>query len=469
MTEADGGPGARPAGDAAPVAGIAIERDGDNGSAPDTMVDPTAAPAAAVPLVPPEILAGSLADYLRAQWLRIRAGESGALPVVVALIVIAIVFQSISPHHVFLSAINIVNLFIQSSVFMVLAMAEVFVLLLGEIDLSVGYGGAIGGVIAVQLVQPVTTNWPWVPAVLVALLACALIGAVQGTLITRLRLPSFIVTLAGFLILNGVMLIILGFGPFSGYPSLLGQSPNLHAIYYFVNGHVSPLVGWIVMIAVVGVMSANMLLRESRRRKHGLVAPPLTLTLIKIGFIGLVGVVVVLVCNRNRAAFGTLEGVPWAIFIVLGVMAIATFLLQRTRFGRYVYAIGGNPEAARRAGIDVAGVRTVCFMLCSVIAGIAGLLNASYLGGVSNNVNGGQLVLYAVAAAVIGGTSLFGGRGKASHGVLGGLVIGGIYNGMYLLGLAVQWEFIVTGLVLIAAVTIDSLTRRGSATGAARR
>jgi D-xylose transport system permease protein len=161
--------------------------------------------------------------------------------------------------------------------------------------------------------------------------------------------------------------------------------------------------------------------------------------------------------------------VPYAIFIVLGVLGIWTFLLQRTRYGRYLYAIGGNPEAARRAGIRVNRVRTLAFVLCSMTAGVAGLLYASYLGGVSNNVNGGQLVLYAVAAAVIGGTSLFGGRGKMIHGVLGGLVIGGIYNGMYLLGLAVQWEFIVTGLVLIGAVTIDSLSRRSTSSGSVGR
>jgi D-xylose transport system permease protein len=423
----------------------------------------------AAPVVPAEVVAQTLGDYLRAQVLRVRSGESGMLPVVLGLIVITVVFQIISPNHVFLTAGNIVNLFQQSAVFMVLAMAEIFVLLLGEIDLSIGYGGAVCGVIAVQLVEPVTTNWPWIPAVIVALLAGAVIGGLQGTLITRLRLPSFIVTLAGLLILNGLMLIILAFGPFSGYPSLLGRSPNLHALYDFMWGHVTPLVGWIVMAAVVGVLSITFFMRDTRRRRSGLVAPPLSLTVIKIVLMWAVGVAVVIVCNLNRAAVGTLEGVPYAIFIVLGVLAIWTILLQRTRYGRYVYAIGGNPEAARRAGINVARVRTIAFMLCSMTAGVAGLLNAAYLGGVSNNVNGGQLVLYAVAAAVIGGTSLFGGRGKMSHGVLGGLVIGGIYNGMYLLSLAVQWEFIVTGFVLIAAVTIDSLSRRGSTSGGVGR
>jgi len=435
----------------------------------DHGVDLTAADVGTAPLVPPEIVAQSMREYLRAQVLRIRGGESGMLPVILAMVAIVIVFQAISPHHVFLSAGNIVNLFLQSAYFMVFAMAETFVLLLGEIDLSIGYVGPVGAVIAVQLVQPSTSNWPWWAAIIVALLACAVIGFLQGSLVTRLRLPSFIVTLAGLLIFNGVLLIVLAIGPFSGYPSLSGSQPNLRALYNLMWGHITPVEGWIVMAVIVAGMSLNLFLRDSRRRRSGLVAPPVGLTVIKIAFLAAVGVAVVAVCNRNRAAIGTLEGVPWAIFIVLGVLGAWTFLLQRTRYGRYIYAIGGNPEAARRAGVNVTMIRTWAFVLCAVTAGIAGLLYASYLGGMSNNVNGGQLVLYAVAAAVIGGTSLFGGRGKAAHGVLGGLVIGGIYNGMYLLGLAVQWEFIVTGGVLLGAVTIDAVSRRGSTAGGGAR
>jgi D-xylose transport system permease protein len=431
----------------------------------EPLVDLTAAPGGDALLVPPEIIAQSLREYVHAQVLRIRGGDAGVLPVVLGLVVIVIVFQAISPHHVFLTAGNIVNLFLQSTVFMVLAMAEIFVLLLGDIDLSIGYVGPLGGAIAVQLVQPSTTNWPWWAAIIVALLVCALIGAVQGTLITRLRIPSFIVTLAGLLIFNGVLLIVLALGPFSGYPSLSGRQFNLRAIYDLMWGHISPTAGWIAMALIVSLLSLNLYLRDARRRRSGLVAPPVSLTFIKIGFMAAIGIAVVAVCNLNRATIGTVEGVPWAIVIVLGVFGAWSLLLQRTRYGRYIYTIGGSAEAARRAGINVNNIRTWAFVLCSFTAGIAGLLYASYLGGMSNNVNGGQLVLYAVAAAVIGGTSLFGGRGKTAHGVLGGMVIGGIYNGMYLLGLAVQWEFIVTGLVLIGAVTIDALSRRSSASG----
>jgi D-xylose transport system permease protein len=425
--------------------------------------------------LPPSIVAQSFGEYVRAWSARIRAGESGVLPVVFGLIIIAVVFQIISPNHVFLTAGNLVNLFQQSAVFMVLGMAEIFVLLLGEIDLSAGYVGAVGAVIAVQLVQPVTTHWPWWAAIIVALLCVALIGALQGTIITRLRVPSFVVTLAGLLIFNGVMLILLLLGPFSGYPSLSGSNTNVQVLYGLMWATIDPLVGWIAMIVIVAALGGLLLWRDTTRRRSGLVAPPLSLTILKIALIAIVGVAVVAICNVSRLAnpVATCDGlvricpigVPVVIPIVLSFVGIWTVLLQRMRYGRYVYAIGGNPEAARRAGVNLARVRTIAFALCSLTAGVGGLLYASYLGGMSNNVNGGQLVLYAVAAAVIGGTSLFGGRGKTIHGVLGGLVIGGIYNGLYLLGLAAQYQFIATGLVLLAAVTIDALSRRGSAAG----
>jgi D-xylose transport system permease protein len=294
-------------------------------------------------------------------------------------------------------------------------------------------------------------------------------GFIQGTLITRLRIPSFIVTLAGFLIANGLCLIVLSFGPFSGYPPLSGASPNLQVISHLMYGNIDPTISWIVMVVIVALLGGTLWLRDSTRRRSGLVAPPRGLTILKIAFIALVGVVVVAICSVNRAHFGTIAGVPWVIPLVLGVFAVWMILLERTKYGRYIYAIGGNAEAARRAGINLTAIRTAAFVCCSVTAGLAGMLFFAYLGGASNNINGGQLTLYAVAAAVIGGTSLFGGRGRVLHGILGGLVIGGIYNGMFLLGLAVQWEFIVTGLVLIVAVAIDSLSRRAASGGSAAR
>jgi D-xylose transport system permease protein len=431
--------------------------------------DLTEAAGAAQVEVPPALVAQSLGEYITASLARVRSGESGVLPVIIGLVIISLVFQVISPGHLFLSPGNLVNLFQQSAVFMVLAMAEGFALLLGEIDLSIGYVGACGAAIAVQLVQPVTTKWPWWGAIIAGLLFCAAFGALQGLLITRLRLPSFIVTLAGLLIGNGLFLIILLLGPFSGFPSLSGVDFNQTVLYNLMWAAIDPIVSWILAALVVIGLGAFIWFGDSRRRRSGLVAPPASLTWIKIGMVAVAAIVVVGICSINRANIGTLVGVPWVIPIVLAVLAAWTILLRRTKYGRYVYAIGGNPEAARRAGVNLSLIRTIAFALCAMTAGIGLLLFASYLGGMSNNVNGGSLVLYAVAAAVIGGTSLFGGRGNPLHGVLGGLVIGAIYNGMYLQALAVQYQFIVTGLVLIAAVTIDSLSRRGSLSGSVGR
>ena len=435
---------------------------------PEGAVDLTAVPEV-VAEVPPGIVAQSLGEYLRAWGVRIRSGESGVLPVVVAMIAIAIVFQILQPK--FLSPGNLVNLFQQSTVFMVLAMAEAFALVLGEIDLSVGFVGGCGAAVTMQLVQPLTTRWPWWAAVTAGLLFCAAFGTIQGLLITQLRLPSFIVTLAGLLVANGLFLEILLFNEhlFAGYLSLVGNSDSLKTLYDLMWGNIDPTTSWIGAAVVVGLLGGYMWLGDHRRRSSGLVAPPLSLTVIKIVLIAAVAVVVVMICNVNRANLGTLDGVPWAIPIVLGVLALWTVVFQRTRYGRYLYAIGGNPEAARRAGINLALIRTSGFALCSVTSGIAILLYASLLNGMNNNFRGNEYVLYAVAAAVIGGTSLFGGRGKPLHGVLGGLVIGGIYNGTFLLGLDVQWEFIITGLVLAAAVTVDAVSRRGSLTGSVTR
>ena len=430
--------------------------------------DLTASDAVAAQL-PPEVVAQSLGEYIRGLALRIRSGESGVLPVIVALVIIAVVFEAISPGHLYLSPGNLVNLFQQSTTFMVLAMAEAFVLVLGEIDLSVGFVGACGAAISVQLVQPVTTRWPWWAAIAAGLLFCAVFGALQGILITRLRLPSFIVTLGGYLVAEGLFLKILLLGPFSGYPILSGINNNVVVLYDLIWGTIDPTVSWIACAVVVIVMGALMWLNDYRRRRSGLVAPPASLTWIKVGMVAAVAVAVVAICNTNRANIGVLEGVPWVIPIVLGVLVLWTFTFTRTKFGRYMYAIGGNPEAARRAGINLGLIRTAAFALCSVTGGVGLLLYGSYLGGMSSNVNGGQMVLYAVAAAVIGGTSLFGGRGKPLHGVLGGLVIGAIYNGMYLQALPVQDQFIVTGLVLLAAVVIDAVSRRGASSGSVTR
>jgi D-xylose transport system permease protein len=394
----------------------------------------------------------TLRDYLRVVYLRIRAGDSGVLPVVGGLILISILFQSLNSK--FLTSGNLVNLLIQGAVYMLLAMGEVFALLLGEIDLSIGFVSGIGGIVTAELVKE-SYGWPWWAAILVALVVCALIGALQGTIITRLGLPSFVVTLAGLLGWQGVMLLILGQG---------GSLPiNDNVVNDLASGNLTPAASWVVMIVIVALVGARTWLHESRRRATGLVAPPASLTVLKIAATALAGVGLVLICNTNRGRLVPIKGVPWVVLIVLGVLAAWTFLLGRTKFGRYVYAIGGNAEAARRAGINLARIRTIGFMLASFTAGIAGIIYASRLRSVSTALDGGTLVLYAVAAAVIGGTSLFGGRGKAMHAVLGGIVIAAIDNGMGLQGYSAAAKYVVTALVLLAAVTIDAVARRNTA------
>lgn len=376
------------------------------------------------------------------------------LPVLGGLIILVVIFQVQSP--VFLSAGNLTNLLVQGSVFVLLGMAEVWVLILGEIDLSVGYVAGIGGVITAILTAP-PNNFPWYAAITVGVVATACIGVLQGTLVIRLRLPSFVVTLAGLLGWEGVLLYLVNT---HGTGGTIRISNSI--LLDLSNGNLSPVAGWIIMVGSVLVFGGVTLLRDRHRQSSGLVAPPLAVTILKIAVMAAAGVALVLICNTNRGVLVPLRGVPYVVLIILGFLILWTFLLGRTRFGRYLYAIGGNAEAARRAGISLGWNRLWAFALTSFTAGAAGILYASRLGSISNNIDGGTLVLYAVAAAVIGGTSLFGGRGKMVYPLLGGLVIATIYNGMGLLGLAAAYQYMVTALVLVAAVSIDALARRSS-------
>jgi D-xylose transport system permease protein len=430
------------------------------------MVDLTADPEAAAADIPPALVARSLGQYLRAWWLRVRGGNSGVLPVVLAIVVVAVTFQIVTPEHAFLRPSNLVYIFGLSTVYMVLAMAETVVLLLAEVDLSVGAVALIGGVIAFKLVQQPGPDWPWWAAVLAALACCGLIGALQGTLTAWLRIPSFVVTLGGFLLFSGILVVVLGGADAS--VNIGSSVPNQRVIYDLVQGLIVPVAGWVALAVVVGAAGTALWLRAAARRRQGLAAPPVSLTAIRIALVALVGVAVVMICTVNRGtSLVTVEGVPWVIPIVLVVLGAWTLVLQRTRFGRYVYAIGGNPEAARRAGVSLAAIRIWAFALCSATAGLGGILLGSFFYGEysTNTADPGQLVLYAIAAAVIGGVSLFGGRGKAIHGVLGGLLIGGIAYGVSLLNLgelATPLEYILPGGVLLAAVLVDVLSRRGT-------
>jgi D-xylose transport system permease protein len=429
------------------------------GTAATGTADLTLDAAVAAADVPPALIAQTLGQYVRASWLKVRGGDSGVLPVIAGLVVVAVAFQIANSK--FLSAENLVNLFEQSTVYMLLAMAEIFALLLGEIDLSVGLVMGLGSVVVAELVQPSGANLPWWAAIIVTLLACAAVGAIQGTLVARFRMPSFIVTLGGLLILEGVAIIVLG-GSLVGIGN--SQYPNELALYDIFWGSFDPVVGWILLAVLVAGAGTGIWLRDARKRRRSLVAAPRSLTAMKIILIAVAGIGVVAVCNVNRAHFGTIEGVPYIIPIVLVVLGACTILLQRTRFGRYVYAIGGSAVAAERAGIRLTAVRTWSFVLAGLISGIAGVLFASWQVSLTTNIikASNSYVLLAVAAAVIGGTSLFGGRGKTIHGVLGGLVIGGIYNGLYLLEVSSQWILIVVAGVLLAAALIDVLSRRGA-------
>ena len=416
--------------------------------------------------VPPAIIAQSLGQYLRASWLRVRSGNSGVLPVVLAIVIVAVVFEILTPEHAFLRPSNLVFIFGLSTVYMVLAIAETAVLLLAEVDLSVGAVALIGGVIAFKLVQQPGANWPWWLALLAALVICGAIGAAQGALTAILRIPSFVVSLGGFLLFSGILIVVLGGADAS--VNLSTSMTNQRIIYDMVQGLISPVVAWIVLAVLVVAYGASQWLRTTSRRRQGLTAPPLSLIAIRIALVAIIGAAVVIICSVNRgSALKAVTGVPWVIPIVLVVLGGWTVLLQRTHFGRYVYAIGGNPEAARRAGVSVPAIRIWAFALCSATAALGGILLGSFFFGEysTNTADPGQLVLYSIAAAVIGGVSLFGGRGKAIHGILGGLLIGSIAYGVSLLSLgslSTPLEYILPGAVLLAAVLIDVLSRRGS-------
>jgi D-xylose transport system permease protein len=403
-----------------------------------------------------DLLANNLGDYFRIVARRVRSGESGALPVIAGLVVIVIIFQV--KNSLFLSAGNLVNLMNQSAFIITLGMAEVFVLLLGDIDLAAGFTAACAAVVALWMLALGDPLWA---AVLTALAAATAYGILQGIVISRLKLPSFVVTLAGQLGLSGLLLYLISATGGIG----VGGVINLHnsIVNDIEEGQLDPTVTWVVMIVIAALAGLVIFYGDFRRRSAGLVAPPVSVTLLKVAGIVVAAVVVASIADQNRGRLIVLEGLPWSVLVVLAILFVWTVLLGRTRFGRYLYAIGGNVEAARRAGINIVLVRTAAFALCGLTAGMTGIIYASYLGSISTGVDGGQNVLYAIAAAVIGGASLFGGRGKMLHAVLGGLVVGVIYNGLELLGLSAAAQLMWTALVLLAAVIVDRITRAGSA------
>ena len=404
---------------------------------------------------PAELLVTSLPEYLRAWGVRIRSGDSGALPVLVGLVIIIIFFQL--ERSQFLSNGNIVNLLTQAAVFILLGAAEIFALVLSEIDLSTGFVAAVGGFIIAELIAP-PVNLPWWLGILGGLAATAIWGLIQGTIITRVHVPSFVVTLAGLLAAEGVMIELA-----NSDKTAVGGVINISStsvVYKLVNANIGVTASWILLVAALALYALLSITRAARRRQQGLSAPPLSVTLATIAVAAVGGALLVYVCTQNRGLLTPLKGVPWVVPFVGVVLLIWSVLLARTKLGRYIYAIGANPEAARRAGINVALVRTVAFGLCGLTAGMAGLVYESRLGSMATDIDGGSLVLYGVAAAVIGGASLFGGRGKPIHALLGGIVIAAVFNGLGLMGISAAGQFIATAIVLLVAAAVDATVRR---------
>jgi D-xylose transport system permease protein len=389
----------------------------------------------------------SLAAYARRWWAGVRAGDLGSLPIIVGLILIAVIFQSQNDR--FLTAGNFVNLIVQMAAITVIGMGIVFVLLLGEIDLSVGYVSGVAGVTTALLMIPDGSNeFGAGPAIAAALLVGLGIGVLQGLIITKVGIPSFIVTLAGLLGWNGVVLLLIG-----DKGTVIIQNDF---VVGFANDFLPDVTAWIVLIAGVALYLGVLLNGYRTRRAAGLPTEPTSLMALRVLGLAAAGFIVVAVANQDR-------GIPYVFLVITALYIAWTFVLNRTRFGRHIYAVGGNAEAARRAGISVDNVKIACFAICSAMAALGGIILASRLRSIDTNSGGGSILLYSIAAAVIGGTSLFGGRGHIKSAVLGALVIASIDNGLGLLGLSSGTKFVITGLVLLAAVAVDSLSRRGRA------
>ena len=393
-------------------------------------------------------LKGTFDDYL----VRIRGGDVGALPAVAGLVVLVIVFTILSGTK-FTNAFNFSNLLLQGSAIAVFAMGLVFVLLLGEIDLSAGYtGGVTAGVLGILMTNH---GWPWVPALIIALLCGTAIGLSIGLLVAKLGIPSFVVTLSYFLGLQGLLLLETGAGGTIAYRN--------NAILAIMNNNMPIWLGWTLAILTIVAYAGLSLRRQLSRAQAGLPTPPLVVWVVKSTTFAviLLAATAYLSKERSRNVFlASLKGVPVVVPIVGGLLVLLTFLLTRTAWGRHVYAVGGNAEAARRAGIRVAWVKISCFMMCSTLATVGGVLLASRTNSVNPQTGGAETLLYGVGAAVIGGTSLFGGKGRPLDGLLGASVIAVIINGMTLQGQPQGRVYIITGAVLLLAASVDAISRR---------
>ena len=402
----------------------------------------------AVDVAPDGSLSAAFRDYLA----KLRGGELGALPAVLGLIALVIIF-TVLKGAVFFSTFNFANLITQSATIIVLAMGLIFVLLLGEIDLSAGF--AAGTAAAVLAVNLTLKGWPLPLALLACLLTGVVIGLFIGVVVARIGIPSFVVTLAMFLALQGLMLIIIGEGG-----TISVGNPQVLAI---MNSNMAPVAGWILFLVVAGGYALSTYRSTVSRRNAGLHAQSMQVWLVKtVSLAVLLGISTYLL-NQERSRnpqLTSIKGIPYVVIVILVLLVGLTFILQRTGFGRHVYAVGGNAEAARRAGISVPRIKIACFIACSTLAAVAGILFASKDNSVSPSTGGSTTLLFAVGAAVIGGTSLFGGRGKIRDAILGGLVVAVIGNGLPLITDKSGIQFIVTGLVLLIAASVDALSRK---------
>jgi D-xylose transport system permease protein len=398
----------------------------------------------------------SLREAGREYVTRVRGGDVGSLPAVLGLVVLVIVFTALRPQD-FANSFNFANLINQSAAIIVIAMGLVFVLLLGEIDLSAGFtAGTAASVMGVVLTNH---GWDWRLSIVVCLITGAVVGTCIGLLVASLGIPSFVVTLAAFLGLQGLMLVIIGEG---GTISFI-QSPNIIAI---ANKNMYVWLGWVLCIGGLAVYAAVTYRRIVTRRAAGLTTDSVSVWAAKTVALSVILVLATWYLSIERSknvANASIKGVPIEVAVIAVLLVGLNFLLSRTAWGQHVYAVGGNAEAARRAGIDVLRVRLSCFVMCSTLAAVAGILLASRNNSVSPSTGGQTTLLYAVGAAVIGGTSLFGGKGKVADAIIGGLVIAVIDNGMLLLKQPPGRVYMVTGIVLLLAASVDAISRRRAA------
>jgi D-xylose transport system permease protein len=397
--------------------------------------------------------------YVRAYFQRLRGGEMGALPAILGLIVLCSVFAIVRP--VFLTPGNFANLIPQGAAVTVIAMGLVFVLLLGEIDLSAGFASGVCAAILAKALADFGA--PWYVAIIAAMLTGTIIGLVLGSLVAKVGIPSFVVTLAAFLGFQGLVLLLI-----KGGTIVSVQDPVIKAIG---NSYLSPLLGWVLFALAVGGYAAVQFVRLAGRKRRGLTADPLSVVLARIGALAVIAGIAVFVLNEERSrnpALVSLRGLPMVVPVLAVLLVVLTFVLKRTGYGLHIYAVGGNREAARRAGINTDRIRISAFMLCSTMAAIGGIIAASRANSVDPNTGGSNVLLYAVGAAVIGGTSLFGGKGRVLDAILGGAVVAVIDNGMGLMGYSSGVKFIVTGTVLLLAAGVDALSRRRAASAGLR-